>query len=1715
MAATAAACAIKASAFPPPEPLEARIAPATLDLSAGTLQYLADNNIANALTIDATGAKYFFNDPAETITIGPGANVAGYTGNGTHIVSGPTAPITSISLILGDQNDTLVLNGLLDSLNASTGSGMDKITVGGSLVAATGNIILSAETLTLNAAVNAPMGVTLSADTLAVGAAVTAGTQIIVHGETAGRPISLGAEVATSTSLIGAELDLLNAPTVQVGETAAGQITVSASLSPANADALSLITGAGIIKGIATASFVVQNLALQAVGSVVLDGANDVDHLAAEITGVGSDFSFTDADGFQMSTVDGVAGLTVPNTGTSVITLHAGAVTQAAGAKVSAQFLELLGAGPFTLQEPNNQITTLSANLTGALGFTDFDGLNVGSAGGTLGITTVNSPITLAAGQGDLKITDSRAGADINAGSGAVTLTAGAVGQDFSLVIDANAGITGSGGVTLIADKMSIGATVSGGAGGVVARPFENTTAIDLGGADGMATLGLTDPEIDLLSGVLVKIGGGSTGALTVSAAITPGATTGLDLIADSMAINQTINFPGFVVLEPATATMPINLGNEVAGSLSLTDPELDRITVTSALRIGGAAAGDLSVSAMINAANTATLALISGGNVLSTGGSIVETNLRVSAAGGVDLPTAGNNVGTLAVAAGSAVTFFDGVNPLIIGSVDGVIGVSASGSAITLTADSLNVQQAINAGTGIVTLRPETANRAINLGTATGAFDLTDGELDLVTAGVLRVGQSAAGAINLSSAISPAKAGALTLITGAGISGAGSIAVAGLRTETAGAVTLTTANDVDIVAANITGAGNFSLTDADGFALGTVDGISGLVAGGAVSLNAGPVTQAAGANVTSPSLVLLGAGPFTLTSVANDVNTIAANVTGAVSFTDLDDLTVGSVAGVAGVTTSNAAIALGTVDGALTLTDTKAGADVNAGASTVTLTAGSAAGQDRALTINASAGVTGTGGVTLSADNLSLGAAVDAGAGIATVQPFEVGTLLNLGDADAANTLGLTDPELDLVTAGVLRLGSAMTGVILIDAPIDAGGTGTLSLFTRAGVSTNAGITETNLQVSAPGDAFFNFTNAVGTLATATGGKVSFNNGSTPLVIGTVDTVVGVVTTNDDIFISAKDLDIQQPINAGTASVTLSNNTAAVIHLGTATGGFDLSDVELDRITAGELEIVGPISAIDVSSAISPAHASRLHLDGLGLAGAGSITVATLSAAINGNLVLPGANDVDTLFATTKNLGQGINFANAHGFTVGEVGTEGPGLATLTAGTSVVALASSSTFTIEIDGTTPGTEYDQLAITGAVDLGGAILAGSVGFTPVPGSSFVIIDNDGTGDAVTGTFAGLVEGGLASLGGHFFNITYKGGDGNDVVLLTPQPLAVTPVNGGKVVTFTDLDGDLVTVKTSVGTFTGSEFVGVQTGAHGGGLLQALNLGAGFSGAKITFSAKPQDVNGDGTKEGNKLVNVGSINAAGVDLGGVKLPGDLGQIDAGHPGDAVAALLSLDVQSLGAFGLATQGVAASLHSDLDGDLKKLTVKGAINPGVTLAVAGQIGAATITGDLTGATITALGLLVPTDDKAAVAIKKLSVGGNVANSQILAGYDLAGAAMNADVSIGTVSVKGAWTASSLVAGIADSTANGFGRDDTRIVTGGLVGGDLNIIAKIASLTIKLAATGSAASGDFFGITAEQIVKAKINGAAVTPPLDENKNTIDLDGDFRLVEL
>ncbi|MEP7342572.1 MAG: right-handed parallel beta-helix repeat-containing protein, partial [Acidobacteriota bacterium] len=136
-------------------------------------------------------------------------------------------------------------------------------------------------------------------------------------------------------------------------------------------------------------------------------------------------------------------------------------------------------------------------------------------------------------------------------------------------------------------------------------------------------------------------------------------------------------------------------------------------------------------------------------------------------------------------------------------------------------------------------------------------------------------------------------------------------------------------------------------------------------------------------------------------------------------------------------------------------------------------------------------------------------------------------------------------------------------------------------------------------------------------------------------------------------------------------------------------------------------------------------------------------------------------------------------------------------------------SLVSGSTLNIELNGTMPGTGYDQLNVTGTVSLGGATLNLTSGFVPSPGNSFTIINNDGS-DPVTGIFNGLPEGTTVNVGGTPMKLTYAGGANNNDVVLTVNTAPVANANSVTTnqntpivitLTATDVDGDNLTFMT--------------------------------------------------------------------------------------------------------------------------------------------------------------------------------------------------------------------------------------------------------------------------------------------------------------------------
>jgi hypothetical protein len=115
------------------------------------------------------------------------------------------------------------------------------------------------------------------------------------------------------------------------------------------------------------------------------------------------------------------------------------------------------------------------------------------------------------------------------------------------------------------------------------------------------------------------------------------------------------------------------------------------------------------------------------------------------------------------------------------------------------------------------------------------------------------------------------------------------------------------------------------------------------------------------------------------------------------------------------------------------------------------------------------------------------------------------------------------------------------------------------------------------------------------------------------------------------------------------------------------------------------------------------------------------------------------------------------------------------PGI--LTCGGLTPIAPASGTLQVELNGLAPGAGYDQLDVRGPVTLTGLALSATLGFGSAVSDTFTLIQNDGA-DAVVGSFSGLPQGKKLYVGRELFQISYTGGDGNDVVLtrlITPPP----------------------------------------------------------------------------------------------------------------------------------------------------------------------------------------------------------------------------------------------------------------------------------------------------------------------------------------------------
>ena len=332
---------------------------------------------------------------------------------------------------------------------------------------------------------------------------------------------------------------------------------------------------------------------------------------------------------------------------------------------------------------------------------------------------------------------------------------------------------------------------------------------------------------------------------------------------------------------------------------------------------------------------------------------------------------------------------------------------------------------------------------------------------------------------------------------------------------------------------------------------------------------------------------------------------------------------------------------------------------------------------------------------------------------------------------------------------------------------------------------------------------------------------------------------------------------------------------------------------------------------------------------------------------------------------------------------------------------------------------------------------------------------------------------------------------------------------VTIASDRKTATWRDLDGDLATVHSSLPILDATDFLFEMAGSAGGVRLLSLDLrgdGAAARRASLSFdAASPEGSTGDGK------VDIGAINATGIDLGNVtNIAGGLLTIAAGDANAATPGLRSLTIASMGQ----ASPVDGDLRSEIVGKFGTLLVIGDVGNASIHVLRGSIGDVDIGGDFTGsepsastglfvdkrassihlggslvnATIALGGRTAPPNSAAASVLKSLDVVGDVRGSQILAGYDSSLAARHPDVALGVVSVGGDWIASDLAAGASAGPDGFFGTIDDQVIPG-----PHHLVSRIAKITIGGAVDGTAPgdnASDHFGFVAGRIGTCTVGG-------------------------
>ncbi|WP_431854354.1 filamentous hemagglutinin N-terminal domain-containing protein, partial [Azospirillum sp.] len=1164
----------------------------------GQLSLLNDVTFTQPMTLNSgagistSGSIAFTN----TVTMASGAGVT-LTANGfssTNTLDGQSGTLTlkpydttKTARVSGTANaGELDLTGILAKLsnfaqvnynNASgtggiaIGSGLSyslplSLTTGGTL-SATGavsvnsgqTLTLAAPTLSIGGTLNGPAGITLSADSLTLGAAdsltsggtvtlqpYSAGTNVFVNGTGTGLQLTSGILAAVASSV----------PSLVIGR-GDGTGTVSVASSTSFSRNTTLRTGAGSIAIDNAVSAGSNRLTLSATGGTVTQSAA-ITAAGLELLGSGGTHTLINA-GNAVTTLAGDTGtvtfsnngsFTVGTANTVGMTVSGGLTLHAVGGDLTvAQSIQKSGSAAVgaALRADGSVITSGGADIQLAGGASNAFNvtINPDRDGNGQGAAILGSGTTVASNGGTIEI----AGGSATDGSGLLTGAArGVAGRVDGIQLD--------------------GATLNAGGGGIVLRGT---------GADAANAAG-----VNLIGGSTVTTSG--TGTITITGTSGTGAFSGLrgvNLGDSADSTTQTVSTAGGALAITGTAA-PGATGQYAVGIRSQSgslSSQGGAITLAGTASTGGTTDaygielnGRSATKSIASTSGAIALTGVGGGTSGTRNWGIVQyDDFTIGATSGDVTLTATGGTGSLDYSNNSTGTA-------------NRIGNGTSGT-VTINADTLSLDGAAVYSTGLVAIRPRSGSRAITLGSTTdaaAALELSDAELDRITAGTLRIGSTTSGAITVSADLTPANATTLSMVTGSTYTQGTGITVTAPNIDISAAGTQTLSGTLSTTG-GLTLTGNSLVVGGSLASTGTVtfqpytasDSVSVAGSGGTLALTTGILNAVAS---TATNLIIGrsdGTGAITVGPYAFSTNATLRNpgsgsagisIGGALSVgtknLTLDTTgTVGQSAAItagglellgngATYTLTNAGNAIGTLAGStgtVTLTDSTSltvGSVNTTGLTTsgaLTLSLGTA---DTTLTTSQS--VTAGGTTTLTADRMALGSALTAAGRTVTLQSTTSGRAIDLGsETDAASALELSDTELDRVTAGTLRIGNSGAGAITVSAAVSPANAATLSLITGQGVSQSGSgaITATNLRLSVGGAVSLGTnSNSVTTLAMAGSGNGALSfRGDTGFTIGTVDGVSG--------------------LSAGTGAVTL-----------TSTGAVTQSQA----ITAGGLELLG-----------------------------------------------------------------------------------------------------------------------------------------------------------------------------------------------------------------------------------------------------------------------------------------------------------------------------------------------------------------------------------------------------------------------------------------------------------------------------------------------------------------------------------------------------------